>query len=164
MTGPLIFGLMLIMFPAFMMFWNKARVKGKMLCHMLREDNTLYVSLCQLQDAFVIFNNCAYDIYPKMIRFVAYPQGWPKFLQEMVPAAIYDEKDACPLDWINMGKREIRSMEVRAALDENWLRKLVKEAANDGAPGFKLNFKKILPILLLVVGVGGIIYLFVLRK
>lgn len=164
MNGPIILALVLIMFPAFLMFWNKARVKGKMLCFMLREDNTVKIALCHLQDAFVIYNNLAYDIYPKVIRLTAFPQGWPKFLQENVPAALYDEKDGCPLDWITMGKREIRSMEIRQALDENWLRKLVKEAANDGQGGIKFNFKKILPFLLIGVGLIGIVYFVFLKK
>jgi len=155
MDGPIALGMVVVLFPIMLILWNRQRVKGKMLCFFVREDKSVYPRLCELRDAFVIFGTRAYDIYPDFIRLSRFPMGWPAFLQELVPCALYDEEDAIPLDWINLGNRLERSMELKAALDENWLRKLVEETAKDsGALG--INWRKILPIMILILGAVGL--------
>ena len=154
--------LVTFLLPVFLVFWNKKRIKGKILCHIVRKDKSVVVKLCELKSDFVLFEDRAYDIYPDMVRVTRFPAGWPSILQELIPCVLYDEEDAIPLDWINLDNRLERSMNLRSALDENWIRKLVKEAAAEGA-GFKFNWRKVLPIALLVMGALGLVFLLLMR-
>lgn len=158
MSSPVILLIMIIGTPVFLMFWNKFRTHGKMLCYFLRKDKSIVGGLCVLKSSFVIWTDRAFDVYPDFIRVARFPMGWPSLLQELVPCALYDEEDAVPKDWITLESPKDRSMEVRAALDENWLRKLVQEAAREGG-GFQFNWRRVLPIALVIVGVIGLIYI-----
>ena len=160
MINPLGFLITLVIVILFLWTWNKVRTRGRMLCYFLRDDKSVNGELCRLQDDFVIHGNYAYDVYPDFVRVVKFPMGWPWLFQEMVPSSLYDEKDAIPLDWVNLGNRLESAMNLRSALDENWVRKLVHEAAVEGGGGgLKLNFRKIFPIILMVIGVVGLIFL-----
>jgi len=147
-----------ILTPLFLIAWNRQRVKGKILCYFNRKDKSLVSKLCELRSDFVIFEDRAYDIYPDFVRITRFPMGWPAMLQELVPSLLYDEEDAIPLDWINLDNRLERSMNLKSALEENWVRKLVHEAATEGS-GTKLNWRKILPIALIAIGIIGLIVL-----
>ena len=151
-----------IMVPLFLIAWNRQRVKGKMLCHFVKKDKSLDSRLCELWNDFVIYGDRAYDVYPDFVRIARFPMGWPAMLQELVPACLYDEEDGIPLDWINLDNRLERSMNLKSALEENWVRKLVHEAATEGS-GTKLNWRKILPIALIGIGVVGLIILLFMR-
>ena len=152
-----------IMVPLLVIAWNRARVKGKILCIVIRKDKSTVMKLCELAHDFVIFEDRAYDVYPDFVRLTRFPMGWPAMFQELVPTALYDEEDAIPLDWINISQRLESSMNLRSALEENWIRKLVHEAATEGAGGFKINWRKVLPIALIVIGVIGLVIMFILR-
>lgn len=142
--------------PLVVIIWNRQRVKGKMLCYFVKKDKSVDGRLCELRSDFVIYKDRAYDVYPDFVRVARFPLGWPPFLQELVPCCLYDEEDAIPLDWIHLDRRLERAMELKAALDENWLKELVHETAAE-ARGFQLNWKKVIPIALLIIGVGGLI-------
>ena len=118
--------------------------------------------LCALENDFVIYEDRAYEVYPDFVRITRFPMGWPAMLQELVPTLLYDEEDAIPLDWIDLDNRLERSMNLRSALEENWVRKLVHEAATEGA-GFKINWRKVIPIALIAIGVIGLVSLLLLR-
>lgn len=148
--------------PFFIVFWNRQRVKGKLLCFFVRKDKSVMGSLCELRSDFVIFRERAYDVYPDFIRVAKFPMGWPAMFQEVVPAALYDEEDAIPLDWVNLDNRLERSMNLRSALDENWIRKLVHEAATEGG-GSKINWRKIIPIALIILGVIGLVVMLAMK-
>ena len=148
--------------PFLILYYNKRKVKGKMLCYFLRKDKSIRGALCSLRSDFVIWEDKAYDVYPDFVRLTRYPTSWPSIFQEIVPACLYLEEDAVPLDWVNLDKWLERAMEFRAALDENWLKKLVQETAPEG--GFKFNLKKMLPILLIAAGVIGFIVIYMMRR
>lgn len=153
--------LITIMIPFAVIVYNRQRVKGKVLCYFVKKDKSVLGKLCEMKSDFIIYEDRAYDVYPDFVRVAKFPMGWPAFLQELVPCCLYDEEDAIPLDWINLDNRLERAMELRAALDENWLKKLVREAAVEG--GFAFNWRRILPIALLVVGVGGLVVILAMR-
>lgn len=144
--------------PLLILLWNRQRVKGKMLCVVVKGDKSVVMKLCILMHDFVIYEDRAYDIYPDFVRLTRFPMGWPAMFQELVPTALYNEVDAVPLDWIELDNRLESSMNLKSALEENWIRKLVHEAATEGA-GFKLNWRKILPIGLMVLGAIGLVVL-----
>lgn len=147
----------------FLIMWNRQRVKGKLLAFIVRKDRSVLPKLCELRDDFLIFKSRAYEVYPDFVRICRFPMGWPAFLQELVPGLLYDEEDSCPLDWIHLDDRKGRAMELRAALDENWIRKLVEETAREGGI-FGINWRRVLPFLILGIGVVGLIVLFVLKR
>ena len=148
--------------PVMVIFWNKQKVKGKILCFFVRKDKSVLGQLCSLRSDFVIFQDRAYDIYPDLVRVARFPMGWPSILQEAIPCSLYDEEDAIPLDWINLGEVKERSMNLRSALDENWVKKLVHEAAVEGG-GFQINWRKMIPIALIILGVLGLVALLVMK-
>jgi hypothetical protein len=157
LQGPMVMVVTFIVGMMFLVLWNKMRTRGKMWCLFVRKDKSLVPSLCRLASDFVIYKDRAYDVYPDYVRVARYPSGWPWFMQELVPASLYDEEDAVPLDWINIDKRLERSMQLRAALEENWVKKLVQESATEGKSG--INWKKLFPILLIAAGVIGLLFL-----
>ena len=151
-----------VMVPLFLIAWNRQRVKGRMLCYFIKKDKSLDSRLCELRSDFVIYGDRAYDVYPDFGRLTRFPMGWPAILQELVPTSLYDEEDGIPLDWIHLDNRLERAMNLRSALEENWVRKLVHEAATEGS-GTKLNWRKILPIALIGIGVVGLVILLFMR-
>ncbi len=162
MYGPIVLLITFIGMPLALILWNRQRVKGRLFAIIARKDKSILPKLCELRNDFMIFESRAYEVYPDFIRLCRYPMGWPAFLQELVPTGLYDEEDSMPLDWIHIDKRLGRSMELRSALDENWIRKLVEESSKEGQT-FGINWRKILPFLLLGLGLAGLVAIFVLR-
>lgn len=160
MTGAIGAIIVTFLVPLMLVVYNRQRVKGRMLCVIVRKDKSVLFQLCQLRGDFVIFADRAYDVYPDFVRVARFPMGWPGVLQELVPASLYDEEDAIPLDWVRLDKRLERAMTLRAALDENWVRKLVQETASEA--GGKFNWRKILPIA--AIGVGVILLIVVVSR
>ncbi len=148
--------------PFMVILWNRQRVKGKILCYFVRKDKSVLGRLCEVRSDFIVFGDRAYDIYPDLVRVARYPMGWPAMFQELVPSALYDEEDAIPLDWINLSQRKESSMNLKSALDENWIKKLVHESASEGG-GFKINWRKVIPIALVLLGGLGLIMLLAAR-
>ncbi len=98
MPGAVVTVLMVVLGLAGLSFWNKYRTRGKMLCYFARKDKSVTGQLCVLRSSFVIWKDRAYDVHPGFVRVARYPMGWPSMLQELVPAALYDEEDALPKD------------------------------------------------------------------
>ena len=162
MSGPILLIAVVVLFPFGVIIWNRARTKGKIVGVVARRDKSVLFRLLELRDDFVIMENRAYELYPSLVRLCLFPMGWPRVLQEILPCILLDEEDRVPLDWIDIGKRQGSAMELKAALDENWLRKLVQEASTEG--GFKFNWRKMLPIGLIVLGVVGVVLMLIMRS
>ncbi|KKN45384.1 hypothetical protein LCGC14_0683700 [marine sediment metagenome] len=149
------------MLPLAVIIYNKMRVRGKILGYFAKKDKSIDGRLCLLKASFVIYGDRAYDVYPDFVRVARFPMGWPSFFQELVPCGLWDEEDAVQKDWITLDRPVEGSLSLRAALDENWIKKLVAEAASEG--GSRINWRKILPIALLVIGALGLISVLVMR-
>jgi len=162
MNGPVVLVIMMVMMPFLIILWNRQRCKGKLLCFFVRKDKSLLQKLCLLKSAFVIWEDRAYDVYPDFVRICRFPMGWPAFLQELVPACLYDEEDAVPKDWITLEAPKEGSMKLRAALGENLIKKLVAEAAAEGG-GVKINWRRILPIGIIIIGIIGLVVLLAMK-
>lgn len=154
-----VFGLLVII------VWNKMRTRGKIWCFFARKDKSLLPRLRKLEYDFIEFNNRAYDVYPDLVRVARFPPGWPFLFQELVPTLLYDEEDAIPRDWRDPKRVvQVRAMELKAALEENWVRKLVHEAAVAEAGGVsRFNWRRALPFVLLIAGILALVALFIFR-
>jgi len=161
MSGLLLMVVIILFVPMGAVLFNKTRCKGKLLCTILKDDKSTDTKLCRLDGGFVIYGDRAYDVYPDWVRVTRYPSGWPPMLQELVPHALYDEKDAIPLRWIQLSNRTVRSMELKSSLDENFFKKLVSESVKEGKIGF--NWRKALPFVLVIAGVLGLVYMLMMR-
>lgn len=159
MIGPVIMIATFVLAPFIIILWNKSRTKGKVVAVITRGDLWAQITLCQMQDDYIMFNGKGYEVHPKLARLIAFPGGWPKFLQETLPGFLLREDDGIPLDWVNLGERKLSSTETGVNLDPNIYRILVREGAKDGGAqssgGF--NWKRVLPIILIIVGVIGFI-------
>lgn len=147
--------------PVFVIFWNKMRVRGKILGCFAKKDKSIDLKLCMLKSSFVIYDDRAFDVYPDYVRVIRFPSGWPSIFQEIVPCGLWDEEDAIQKDWVTLEPPREGSMSLRAALDENWIKKLVAESSAEG--GFKFNWRKVLPIALMIVGVLGLVAILMMR-
>lgn len=147
--------------PLMVIFWNKMRCRGKILGCFARKDKSIDLRLCVLRSSFVIYGDRAYDVYPDYVRVARFPAGWPTVFQEIVPCGLWDEEDAIQKDWVTLEPPREGSLSLRAALEENWIKKLVAETAAEG--GFRFNWRKALPIALMVIGVLGLAGILVMR-
>lgn len=153
--------LLTVLIPLAVIIWNKMRVRGKILGYFARKDKSLDGRLCMLKSSFVIYRDRAYDVYPDYVRVARFPMGWPSLFQEIVPTGLWDEEDAVQKDWVTLAPPKEGSLSLRAALEENWIKKLVAEAAAEG--GTRLNWRKIFPIALMIVGVLGLVSILMMR-
>ena len=164
MLGPIAMLLILVIGATALIFWNKKRIKGKILCSFLSGDIYLKTALCEYRESFVFYDGKAYDLYPNRLRITRFPAGFPDILRETLPTALYDVANGIPLDWKNPPTQldaKLRSMNIKSALMENKIRQMVDEATREGgsATGGKINWKKIMPIMLVVGGAIGFIYI-----
>ena len=162
MSGGTLAIFLTILIPFIVIVWNKMRCRGRILGYFARKDKSLDGRLCVLRDSFVIYGNRAFDLYPDYIRIVRFPMGWPAIFQEPMPCGLWDEEDALQKDWITLQPPSEGSLSLRAALDENWIRKLVQEASAEGS-GFKFNWRKAAPIALVGVGILGLVAILMMR-
>ena len=161
MVGPIILIATFILFPFLIILWNKSRTKGKVVTVITRGDLWALVALCEMKDDYIMYNGKGYEVHPKLARLMAFPGGWPKFLQETLPSFLLREDDGVPLDWVRLGKREISATETGVNLDPNIYRILVKEGAKEGSTqsGSGFNWKRALPFLLIAIGIIGFLAL-----
>ena len=167
MLGAMVMMVTFILGLLMIIFWNRGRVKGKVLGFIVRRDKSVLPKLLELKDDFIIWGTRAYYCYPNYIRICRFPMGWPAFLQELIPSLLIDEECVDPLDWVNLQEvtdQKKRAMNVKAGLDENWLRKLVEESSKESGSGSKFNWKKVLPILLIGAGIIGLFVILVVSK
>ena len=135
--------------------------------HFLRKDNSIAHVLCELRGAFVIWKQStysrAYDVYPDFVRLGRFPMGWPKILQENVPEALYDEDEAIPKDWKHIESPKVGSLKLYSSLEERWVHKVTHElSAPESGQGF--NWRKVLPILIIGIGVMGLVFVMMQSK
>lgn len=156
MTGLIVIVIVLFLGPTAIVMMNKMRVKGKMACVVVKDDDSVDIKLCRLVRQFVLYGDYGYDVYPKRVRVMRYPTGWPSMFQELVPVCLYNEKDAVPLDWKTLDDRHISSMKLKSSLDENFFRTLI-ETQKEVSGGGKFNIRKMLPYALLAIGVLALI-------
>lgn len=159
MQALVFFGTLLIGIPLLFIF-VRLRVAGKMLCLMLEEDKSLLPRLYPVQGDFVYVGDEGYYVYPSRVRLVRYPLGWPRFMQEIVPCALYERGNAEPLEWIELGKRYVSSVEVGAAMEPRWLANVVK-GIREAAPS---RLEKMLPLLSVTLGVICMLLMFFLMS
>ena len=160
-VGPVIALLITFLMPLVVVLYNKMRCRGKILGCFARKDKSMDFKLCVLKSSFVFYGNRAFDVYPDYVRLARFPGGWPTIFQELVPCGLWDEEDAIQKDWVTLEPPKEGSLSLRAALDENWIKKLVAETSSEG--GFKFNWRKVFPILLMVMGVVGLVAILMMR-
>ena len=158
--------LMMVAIPLMLFFWNYSRSAGKTLCIFLEPDGTYTPQLCPHDSDFVYDTKTgdAYYIYTSStpsnrVRYVRYPTGWPVFLQQVVPSALYERGNGEPLDWKDTGKRVVSSKEVGAAMEPQWLKNIIK-GASEAQGESRLN--RMLPLLSLVAVLLCLVFIFVL--
>ena len=162
MTGLVILVILVFVGPMLLLVMNKMKVKGKMACIVTKDDGSIDIRLCRMVRQFVIYGDYGYDVYPKRVRVMRYPTGWPSMFQELVPVCLYNQKDAIPLDWKNLSERYISSMKLKSSIDENLFRTVI-ETQKEISGGKKFNLRRMLPFALLAVGVLFLVILLVLR-
>ena len=136
MEGITFFVLFAVVIPVALFFWNQNRTAGKVLTLILEEDKSLTISPNPIKGDFVLVGDEGYYIFPDRVRFMRYPSGWPKVLQQIMPAVLYNRGDGEPLDWNKLVRRTVSATEVGAAMEPEWLKNIVR-GAREGSKGDK---------------------------
>lgn len=143
-------------------FWVRGRTSGKLLCIMLESDRTVKRYLRKVQGSFIKFSDSNYLVVGESIRFVRYPDNWPSFLQQTVPAALYNRGDTQPLDWTSTNHVGMSANELNAVLEPEWMRAIVKGTQ---APGTQGRLQGMLPIMtLMAAGLSLVLTFYVISK
>jgi len=165
MSGAIIMCVIILFAPVLMFFWNYQRCAGKTLACFLDETDTLKPELCQnYGDDWLLSRDGAYRTDTSMVRQVRYPFGWPKALQQVMPAFLYKRGEMEPLDWKTVKidpKNHVSAREVGALLEPEWLRALVK-GIKEGASGGLTKQERIVMFIGAGAGVFALIMIFVL--
>jgi len=159
MVGILTILLMFTGIPTALFFYMQWKISGKMLCWFLEDDISAVPELNAIEGDFIMSEDGGYDVEAEKVRLVRYPLGWPRQLQQIVPASLYRRGNAIPLNWVTLEARSVSARELAAVLDENWLRNLVK-GAREGMGVSK--FEKMIPMLTLAVMGISLLLLFVM--
>jgi hypothetical protein len=151
---------MMVAIPLMLFFWNYSRCANKTLCLFLEPDKSVTHGLLPHDEDFVYDhkNGNAYYIFEDRIRFVRYPTGWPIFLQQTVPMALYKRGDGEPLPWDDLGTRTVSSKEVGAAMEPQWLKNIIKGASE--AQG-ESRMGRMMPVLTLAAVLIMMVFLFI---
>lgn len=157
--GLLLMVVVILLMPSVLFFYMQWKCAGKMLCFFLEEDKSTRPELTRIEGDFIVSEEGMYDIEPEKIRLMRYPLGWPRFLQQILPAGLYERDNAIPLDWITLEAATISASELHTVLDKNWLKNLVA-GAREGATGGK--FEKMVPMLSLAVSGLVLLMMFIL--
>jgi len=132
------------------------KCSGRILCWFLEEDISAVPELNKIVEDFIISRDGMYDIEPEKVRLIRYPMGWPRLLQQIIPCVLFERGNALPLDWVRLrGDRE-SAREIRAVLDEVWMRNLIKGAKESTTGG---RFEGMLPWL--TIGISGVCLLMI---
>ncbi len=161
MEGILLTIITVVLGPIAVFFWMRVKVNGKILCWVLGEDRTAKPRLCKVAGDYVTIGDDRYLVDADAIRLVRYPTGWPVWLQQVVPACIYVEGNADPIDWVTQQPMSRSAKELAAILDPEWLRAIVRgtrESASQAIPGGL----KAMVMISAGAAVGGIVLMFYL--
>jgi hypothetical protein len=167
------FWVLLLIPVALLAFWimTRQKVQGKVLCFIIEADSSVTVGLYPRSGDFVIVGEEAYYLVnPRatdasertLTRIINYPMGMPAFMQVPVSAALLRRGDAQALDWTNLPKRVVSSVEVGAVLEPKWLANIVKGIVMAPAGGWQ---QRLLPIITIALsGITLLMLWFVMGK
>ena len=130
MVGSLFMGVIILVFPVVLFFFNYHRCAGKILGFFLDETDSMKPTLCKgYGDDWLLTKDAAYRTDTDKVRHVRYPFGWPRSLQQDLPAFLYKKGEMEPLDWKTVEidpSDHVSAREIAALLEPEWLRALVK--------------------------------------
>jgi len=113
-------------------FWMRSRTAGRMLCWLMDDDRSAKQKLVKVNGDFVIMDDEQYLVHPDAVRLIRYPTGWPNFMQQVMPCALYSRGNAEPINWNTAVPTHLSSMELGSILDPNWMRLIVKGTKDQG--------------------------------
>ena len=167
--------LTLIGFPLFIVFVQKIRTYGKMLCFFLEEEGSITPKLLKVGDekgAFVVDKKAGNRRYivpddPDCKRNIRFPSGWPRIFQETVPSAIWFRGNSNPLTWAEARKQAkkvgVSPVELDAVLDPVWMALIIR-GAREGEGISDTGWRKSLPLLSVALGAICLLLLFYLMS
>ena len=132
-----------------LLFFNKFRTYGKMLCFFLEDEGPIVPRLLKVGDEkgkFAVYKNFRYIVSddPDCKRTIRFPTGWPRFFQENVDAGLWFSNTAQPLQWktarAQAKKIGVSPVELDAILDPIWLAQIVRGTQEGLVP--EKNWKK----------------------
>ena len=112
--------------PVAAFFWMRARTSGRMLCWIMEDDRSAKQRLVKVGGDFVTMDDEQYIVHPDAVRLIRYPTGWPNFMQQVMPCALYSRGNAEPINWNTSTPTHLSSMELGSILDPNWMRLIVR--------------------------------------
>lgn len=124
--GPVVMVMLMALAPVAAFFWMRTRTVGRMLCWVMDDDRSAKQRLVKVSGDFVTMDDERYIVHPDAVRLIRYPTGWPSFMQQVMPCALYSRGNAEPINWNEASPRHLSSMELGSILDPNWMRLIVR--------------------------------------
>ena len=146
---------MLVVFmvmPIGMFFYYRSKTAGRILVWIVEDDRTIRQRLLKVEGNFVNFSREKYVVNPKTVRLMRYPIGWPVWIQQILPCALYQRGEAEPLDWTTMIPINTSAVELATILEPHWL-SLIVQGTKEGGAGSPNNQKI---MLMAAAGIGVI--------
>jgi len=147
--GPLIMVMIMSLAPVAAFFWMRSRTTGRMLCWVMEDDRSAKQRLVKVQGDFVNMDDEKYIVHPDAVRLIRYPTGWPGFMQQIMPCALYSRGNAEPINWNSSVPTHLSSMELGSILDPNWMRLIVKGTKDQTTPANSI-------MTIASLGIGGV--------
>ena len=132
LMGPMFMIVFMGLLPVAAFFWMRTRTVGRMLCWIMDDDRSAKQSLVKVQGDFVTMDDERYVVHPDAVRLIRYPTGWPNFMQQIMPCALYQRGNAEPINWNTSVPTHLSSMELGSILDPNWMRLIVRGTKDQG--------------------------------
>ena len=130
--GPTLMMVMMALLPVAAFFWMRSRTSGKMLCWMMDDDRSAKQKIVKVTGDFVEMDDERYIVNAEAVRLIRYTTGWPNFMQQVMPCALYSRGNANPIDWNDAKPTSLSSMELGSILDPNWMRLIVRGTKEQG--------------------------------
>ena len=131
--GPMLMLVVTALLPVAAFFWMRARTSGRMLCWIMEDDRSAKQRLVKVGGDFVTMDDEQYIVHPDAVRLIRYPTGWPNFMQQVMPCALYSRGNAEPINWNTSTPTHLSSMELGSILDPNWMRLIVRGTKDQAA-------------------------------
>ncbi len=126
MEGIILTAWMMVLGPVILFFVVRRRTFQKMLCELLDSDGSIRSKLVRVQGDWIFVDGERYLVKSEMIKWKRYPTGWPVWLQQTVPCALYLVGRTDPIDWTEPSREGVSSAELAAILDPHWMQILVR--------------------------------------
>jgi len=161
-AGFVLFALIMV-FPLAMQGWIRLKTRGRHLAVIIEAGKPLVFRMLRVDGDKIHDGNDDFLIKDSQTKITDYPIIFPRLLsafQVPVPASLYKRGTGNPINWEDPSIRTISSKELKAILDPEWMRALVKGVVAESGVAKHSSSERILTFLTLGASAICLVLLF----